>query len=283
MKTDKQSYFIEASSWAQSDVSGARRARNAAWIVAGAAALVAVAEAFALAGLMPLKSTSLVPVLVDRQTGFVEVLNKDGAQTLRADTALTRSMLAQYVAAREGFDITTLSNDYHRVMLWSAGRTRADYAEMMPAQNPQSPLRLYPRSAQVAVKIESVSDLGPRTALVRFTTVRMDDAPSTSAASYYAAVITYQFTDEPLRADDRLVNPLGFQVTRYERSDEAAPSPQKPPTMLDIPIAPPQAGGAMTERSRSYPDVSAAAAAPATSRGSRGANPDAPVSIVRVP
>ncbi len=235
MKTDKQSYFIEASSWAQSDVSAARRARNAAWLVAGAAALAAIAEAFALASLMPLKSTSVVPVLVDRQTGFVEVLNKDGAQTLRADTALTRSMLAQYVAAREGFDITTLSNDYHRVMLWSGGQARDQYAAVMPAQNPQSPLRLYPRSALVAVSIESVSDLGPRTALVRFTTARMDDGAPADQPGYYAAVITYQFSDGPLRAEDRLVNPLGFEVTRYARSDETAPA--KPVrTVVDIPI-----------------------------------------------
>jgi type IV secretion system protein VirB8 len=237
MKMDKQSYYAEASSWAQSDTAGARRARNVAWMVAGAAALIAVAEAFALASLAPLKSTSVVPVLVDRQTGFVEVLDKDGSQALRADTALTRSMLAQYVAAREGFNITTVGADYRRVMLWSAGRARNDYAALMPAQNPQSPLRIYPRTAQVSVNIESVSDLGPRTALVRFTTTRVDDGAPASAASYYAAVITYQFSDTPLRAEDRLVNPLGFQVIRYERSDEAAPS--KPPrTVLDIPIAP---------------------------------------------
>lgn len=239
MKIDKPSYYAEVSSWAQSDASGARRARNVAWTVAGAAVVVAVVEAFALASLAPLKSTSVVPVLVDRQTGFVEVLNKDGSQSLRADTALTRSMLAQYVAAREGFDITTLSNDYHRVMLWSAGRARGDYAALMPAQNPQSPLRLYPRTAVVAVNIESVSDLGPRTALVRFTTTRMDEGAQAGATNYYAAVITYQFSDGPLRAEDRLVNPLGFEVTRYARSDETAPAPTKPPrTVLDIPIAP---------------------------------------------
>lgn len=223
MKIDTKSFYAESSSWAQSEADGARRSRNRAWIVAGGAALIAVAEALALASLVPLKSTSVVPVLVDRQTGFVEVLNKDGSQTLRANQALTRSMLAQYVAAREGFDITTLSADYHRVMLWSDGQARGEYAALMPAQNPQSPLHLYPRSALVAVNIESVSDLGPRTALVRFTTTRMDEGAG-SVPSYYAAVITYQFSDQPLRAEDRLVNPLGFQVTRYRRSDETAPA-----------------------------------------------------------
>ncbi len=237
MKIDTNAYYADASSWAQSEAEGARRSRNRAWMVAGAAALVAVAEALALASLVPLKSTSVVPVLVDHQTGFVQVLNKDGSQSLRADTALTRSMLAQYIAAREGFDITTLSSDYRRVMLWSGGQARSEYAALMPAENPQSPLKLYPRSALVAVNIESVSDLGPRTALVRFTTTRMDQGGG-SALNYYAAVITYQFSDEPLRVEDRLVNPLGFQVTRYRRSDEAAPARPAPAASvftMDIP------------------------------------------------
>jgi len=237
MKIDTQSYYANPSSWAQSEAEGARRARNRAWMVAGAAALVAVAEALALVSLVPLKSTSVVPVLVDRQTGFVQVLNKDGTQTLRADTALTRSMLAQYVAAREGFDITTLSHDYRRVMLWSGGQARTEYAALMPAENPQSPLKVYPRTALVAVNIESVSDLGPHTALVRFTTTRMDQGGG-SALNYYAAVITYQFSDQPLRVEDRLINPLGFQVTRYRRSDEAAPARAAPAASvftMDIP------------------------------------------------
>ncbi len=276
MKLDKQAYYVEASSWAQSQADGARRVRNLALIVAGAAAMVAVAEALALASLAPLKSTSVVPVLVDRQTGFVEVLNKDGSQTLRADTALTRSMLAQYVAAREGFDITTLSNGYHRVMLWSTGRARNDYAALMPAQNPQSPLRLYPRTAQVQVNIESVSDLGSRTALVRFTTARSDQAAPASAVGYYAAVITYQFSDEPLRAEDRLLNPLGFQVTRYERSDEAAPSPRPARTVVDIPIAPLTGDGATAHAG---PDaLSRPASSQAVPKVDRSPDPDAPAS-----
>jgi len=224
MKTDTQSYYAQAESWAKSEADGARKARNLAFMVAGAAGLIAVAEAIALMSLVPLKSTSVVPVLVDRQTGFVQVLNKDGSQSLRADTALTRSMLAQYVAAREGFDITTLRADYRRVMLWSGGQARTEYAALMPAQNPQSPLKLYPRSALVAVNIESISDMGPRTAMVRFTTTRMDEGGTAGAPGYYAAVISYQFSDGPLRVEDRLVNPLGFQVTRYRRSDEAAPA-----------------------------------------------------------
>lgn len=247
MKTDTQSYYAESSSWAQSEADAARRAGNRAWLVAGAAALVAVAEAIALASLVPLKSTNVVPVLVDRQSGFVEVLDKDGSQTLRADTALTRSMLAQYVVAREGFDISALRADYRKVMLWSGGEARREYAALMPAQNPQSPLKLYTRSTVIAVNIESVSELGPKTALVRFTTTRMNEGAAGGKLGYYAAVVTYQFSDGPLRAEDRLINPLGFQVTRYRRSDETAPQPSQNFTMA-IPLEAPDATTSLDAR-----------------------------------
>jgi type IV secretion system protein VirB8 len=228
MKTDKQSYYAEASTWARNDADGARRARNLAWIVSAAAVLVALAEAIALACLAPLKSTSVVPILVDRETGFVQVLDKDGSLSLRTDTALIHSMLAQYVQAREGFNITTLGADYRRVMLWSTDRARSSYATLMPAQNPQSPLHVYPRSALLQVEIESISELSPRTALVRFTTVRTDEGASAGGVNAYAAVVTYRFSDTPLHAEDRLTNPLGFQVASYERSDEVPAAPRLP-------------------------------------------------------
>ena len=265
MKTDTQSYYADSSSWAQSEADAARRARNRAWLVAGAAALIAVAEALALASLVPLKSTNVVPVLVDRQTGFVEVLDKNGSKPLRANAALTRSMLAQYVVAREGFDITALRADYRKVMLWSGGQARGEYAALMPAQNPQSPLKLYPRSAVVAVNIESISELGPQTALVRFTTTRMNEGAAGGMPRYYAAVVTYQFSDGPLSAEDRLVNPLGFQVTRYRRNDETAPRPAQGFTMA-IPLEGPDATAFTDARdmapSEDGPDAMASAREP---------------------
>jgi type IV secretion system protein VirB8 len=224
MTSDKQTYYADASSWATSQSAAERRSRNTAWIVAAALGVVAVLEAIALMSLAPLKSEKVVPVLVDRQTGFVEVLRADGEAELRADTALTRATLAQYVQARETYNITTVGAEYRKVMLWSAGPARNSYAALMPAQNPESPLRLYPRSTIVQVDIESVSELSPMTALVRFTRRRRDGEAPPGPLNYYAAVVTYRYADAPLRVEDRLVNPLGFQVTRYQRDDEVAPA-----------------------------------------------------------
>jgi type IV secretion system protein VirB8 len=67
-------------------------------------------------------SSARYTLLVDRTTGYVQLLKGDGRQALAPDEALLKSLLAQYVIAREGFDITSVQVDYHKVGLWAAER-----------------------------------------------------------------------------------------------------------------------------------------------------------------
>jgi type IV secretion system protein VirB8 len=245
-------YYQRATTWALDEQAGLRRSLRWSRIVGGVVALIAILEGFALVALAPLKTVTMVPVLVDRQTGFVERLNPDGSNELRANKALVHSLLAQYVLARESFNITNAAADYHKVALWSAGSARRDYLAVMPASNAQSPLRRYPRTTLIETSIASVSPIGPRRALVRFETRRKDQSAAPGAPQAWAAVIEYRFSNEALSASDRWLNPLGFQVVSYHRDPEALP-PQAsatnailtPPLAATGPVgAPAQMGGA---------------------------------------
>lgn len=238
MSTDKDGYYAKAMDWASSREKGLVRSTGLAWIIAGGASLIAVAEAFALVSLAPLKSVTPIPMLVDRETGFVQTLNADGRTELRADASLTQSLLAQYVQAREGFNIATVAADYRKVMLWSAQDARNEYGALMPRQNPQSPLRLYPRTTTVETSVKSISPLSKDVYLVRFTTQRHDEGAKPGEQRHWAAVLTYRFVDTPMKLDDRLANPLGFQVVRYHKSEETvAPDAADEPTASDSEIA----------------------------------------------
>jgi type IV secretion system protein VirB8 len=52
------------------------------------------------------------------------------------------------------------------------------------------------------------------------------------------AVIRYRYSGEPLRLEDRLVNPLGFQVLRYRRDAEALPPEPATTPVVVQPAAP---------------------------------------------
>jgi len=213
-------YYKEAATWS-ADIHGALRAsRRVAWIIAAAAAAIAVLEAIALAALAPLKTVVPYTITVDRQTGYVETVSglKPGAMT--QDQAVTQSFLVQYVMARETFDASDLTQQYHKVMLWSAGEARDQYARLMQRSTPESPLSLYSPQTMVATTIKSVSMLSPTTALIRFDTTRSDPGSTTASQQSWAAVLAFHYSNAPLSMADRFVNPLGFQVTRYRRDAE---------------------------------------------------------------
>ncbi len=212
-----------ADSWAWSVTDAAERSARRAWIVASVAAAIALLEAIALALLMPLKTVEPYTLLVDRQTGHVEALAPLDTRTIAPDAALTRSFLVQYVTARESFYAESLQEDYRKVTLWTGGDERKRYIDAMQATNPQSPLAFVPPGSTIKVEVRSVSSLSANSALVRFTTVRSDRAGGAMPPEYWAAVINYGFSDAAMSEADRLVNPLGFQVTRYRRDAERLP------------------------------------------------------------
>lgn len=210
-----------ANSWATSVTSELERSRRIAWIVAIIASIIALLLAAAILIMLPLKSVEPYTLLVDRQTGNVETLAPLDQATVQADTALTRSLLAQYVVSRESFDRADLQRDYRKTMLFSGGEERQRYAGELNTANPASPLAYMPPGSSLSTEIKSISSLTSDSALVRFVTTRRDRGARAQEPQHWAAVINFQFSGAQMSEDDRLINPLGFQVTRYRRDQES--------------------------------------------------------------
>lgn len=242
---EREAYYAEARSWGVDREHDARKSRRIAWTIAAIATGIAALEALALIALAPIKTVVPYTVMVDRTTGFVQVLEGKHPETVKPNTALTHSMLAQYVIAREGFEINGVAQQYKKVALWSGEGARRDYLALMPISNPMSPLNVYPRSAQVNATVESVTPSGADTVQVRFSTERRDQAQGAVQRGWYVAQLRYRFTGEPLSLEDRLANPLGFQVIEYRRDQEAAQqqaSAPAPAALAPPPTAPAPAG-----------------------------------------
>ena len=221
MSTDKRAdYYREAESWSADRARAGASSRRIAWLVAAVAAGVALLEAIALVMLLPLKTVIPYTLLVDRQTGFVQELRPLERQAVTPDDALIKSFLAQYVIAREGFDIDSMQGTYRKVALWSGGEARGHYISGMQASNPLSPLASLPRRSLLEVEVRSLSSLSADTAMIRFATVRTDPGGQPQAPQPWVAVVKYRFSGEAMSAADRMVNPLGFQVVRYRRDAE---------------------------------------------------------------
>lgn len=229
-----------ADSWSVSVTDTLERSRRVAWLVAAGFGALALLLAIALVILLPLKTVEPYTLLVDRQTGHVEALAPLSRETVAPDAALTRSFLVQYVIARESFDIDSLQDDYRKVALWSAGEARQQYMGRMQANNPASPLASLPRRAIVRTEIVSVSSLSANRSLVRFVTQRSDPGSQPEAPQHWAAVVSYGFSSADMTEADRLLNPLGFQVTRYRRDAETLAEPIPSSPVADPRLQPPQ-------------------------------------------
>lgn len=224
MNSMDKKLFVEAGTWADDREALRERSLKRASLINWLLAAVAIIEGFALIALTPLKTVVPYTVLVDRQTGYVTTLDPSRPALLGADQALTRSLLVQYVAAREGFSFGQVRSDYRKVMSWSAGTSRAGYARDMTASNPDGPLARYSRATLVEVVPKSVSELSDKSALVRFDIIRTEGGGRSFPPVPYAAVVDYRFLARDMSVEERFLNPLGFEVTRYRRDPEAAPS-----------------------------------------------------------
>ena len=225
---ERTAYFADAATWSDDVNGGLRASRRRAWAVAGAAAFIAVLEALALALLMPLKTVVPYTITVDRQTGAAQLARGIDLGPLKPNDALLQSVLAQYVIARETLDATDLAANYRKVGLWSAGQARADYLRLMDRRNPASPLLGATAATLVQTTVKQVTVMSPTSALVRFSTDRSEGGGAITRTDW-AAVLQFGFAGGPLSLDDRLLNPLGFQVTHYRRDAEAAPGVVLPP------------------------------------------------------
>lgn len=219
-------------SWGRSVTEELERSRRTAWIIACVSAAVALLLAVTLVILLPLKHVEPYTLLVDRQTGNVQALAPLDQQMIAPDAALTRSFLVQYVIARESFDADSFDQDYRKTTLWSSGRARQIYINRMQETNPLSPLAWMRPGGTIRVEVRSISPLGANRAMVRFTTIRNELNAQTQAPHYWVSVIGYGFSNAEMSEADRLLNPLGFQVTSYRRDAETLPEAVPPPPMI---------------------------------------------------
>lgn len=233
-------YRAEAASWSQDVHATLRASRGRAWWLAGIALFLAILEGAALVLLLPLKTVVPYTITVDRQTGHAELARGVVLGPMSENEAFVQSVIAQYVIARETLDAADIAAAYRKVGLWSDGDARRDYLYSMDRSNPVGILSTANAATLITTSIKSIAVLDKSHALVRFATDRRDgDGPLRHQD--WVVVVGFSFNGSPLEAEDRLINPLGFQVSHYRRDPETLASAAAAPvtTSTTRPIATP--------------------------------------------
>jgi type IV secretion system protein VirB8 len=173
---------------------------------------VAVAVIF-VKQIMSSKSLDPYVIEVEEKTGIATVVNQLTAQNFTGDQAVRRYFINAFVHSANGYDPRTYKQDLDKVRLFSNPQVYSDF------RNRINPKELGPE-AFFEVRIKSIQFPDPNTAQIR--TSRQVKLANTDP-KMKDEVITMGFYFAPennLTMEERLINPLGFQVNKYVIADE---------------------------------------------------------------
>jgi type IV secretion system protein VirB8 len=274
----------------------ARRSERRAWMVAFASLVMSLILAGGYFYFLPLKEKVPYLVMADAYTGTSTVarLRDDFVNpSIATSEAINKANISHFVMARESYDASQIGErDWSTVFAMAAPHVTSGYSQLFGATNPNNPIKIFGKEKTVRVKILSIQlngeqNTGPKAkvATVRFQrSVLNKTSGASEPLDSKIATIEYLYKSN-LKMDERnrVLNPLGFQVTGYRVDNDYAASPpiqsEYPTTsQTAAPAAAPQQGQLMpdgTVAPAGYP--TAPGAAPAAPGAAPGYPPTAPV------
>jgi type IV secretion system protein VirB8 len=232
----------------------ALRSQKRAWFVAGSAMLMSLLLACGYLLMLPLKERLPFIVMADAYTGTATVapLVADLSRSpLTANEAINKANIANYIVARESYDYDILTTrDWSLVWLMSTKEVGSAYDQALSPSSPASPIKQYGKARAIRINIISLTPNQEGwfdkqgSATVRFQRVLVDKANgSPTVLDTRVATIIYTYNEDlPLTDQQRISNPLGFQVVDYRVVSEMGSLPVQPPDAA--PAAMPAAAGA---------------------------------------
>ncbi|MDD2859576.1 MAG: type IV secretion system protein [Acidiphilium sp.] len=219
---DVQSYLEESRGLERSYLREVLRSRRNAWLVAGGATLGAFFCLAVLAVQIKESSQPVPPFIlsVDKSTGEVGVVSVMKEHKESYGEITDQYWVAQYVIHRESYDWQTIQADYDATGLMSAPDVAADYEKIFQGDNARD--KTLANKARITVTLEAppLVDPSTSTATARFTTTLHWRNGQPDTVKHWIATIAYRYVDSPMKPRDRLINPLGFQVTSYRLDPE---------------------------------------------------------------
>ncbi|MBP7709965.1 MAG: type IV secretion system protein [Rickettsiales bacterium] len=174
---------------------------------------VAIAVIF-VKNIMSSKSLEPYVIEVEQKTGIATVVDQLTSETFTGDQMIRKYFINQFVHAASGYDPKTYKMDVDKVRLLSSAAIYSDFRNRINA-------RELGIKSQIEVRIKTIQFTDQNTAQIRITeqqTSEDDYKPQTKDK-----VITLGFYFSPnmgLSMEERLINPLGFQVNKYLIADE---------------------------------------------------------------
>ena len=178
---------------------------------------------FAAFYIVPLKSVSPFVIQIDERSGVTEVVQGSSVQEYSANEALIKHFAVNYMMARENFSLSAFQTNYETVRIMSSKDAMRGYAADMDTNNPNSPVNLYGTHTERFITLKSFNfqekTKNVTSVIARFSVKEVSE--NRYPKEYFISILmTCEFKDMKIDDQDRVINPLGFQVTYYRANKE---------------------------------------------------------------
>ncbi|WP_336287520.1 virB8 family protein [Bartonella sp. CB60] len=214
-----KSYYEESRGLERELINEFIRSRKTAWRVAG---ILSILGLFGMmCGVVGFSQPAPTPLVlrVDNATGAVDVISVMREHETSYGEVVDRYWLNQYVLNRENYDYNTIQLNYDTTALLSAPTVQQEFYKIYDGENARD--KILSNKIRITVKVRSIQPNGQGHATVRFTTQQYNnDGTPAGAQQHQIATIGYTYVGAPMKSSDRLLNPLGFQITSYRTESE---------------------------------------------------------------
>ena len=218
--------FIQsAAAFNKSEIDMVRRNSKIAWRIAIGCLVITGMAIGAVAALTPLKTVQPYVIRVDNNTGATEIVTTLKQSEKTYGEVIDKYWLAQYIKYRESYDWQTIQTTYDATMLLSAQPVQQEFAKIYTDNNPNAPHKILKDRFKVIVNVKAISFVG-QMAQIRFDKQLIPltgDLSKTTPPQQLIATVAFDYANQPMQEKDRLVNPLGFQITSYRVDPENTP------------------------------------------------------------
>lgn len=219
--TDNTQKFINAArTFEGSRIAELEKSRIIAWRLVIGSGIITLASVLAVAFIAPLKSVEPFIVRVDNNTGMTDTVTYVKDLDTTSDEVMNKFFLSQYVNLREGYDWHMIQSTYDSTLLFSSPTVKDEFAKLY--ERSDAPHKVLKDKAKVLVKVNAITFIGD-IAQIRFEKTLLPTGKNEtgeSTTSKWIASVAYSYEKKPSREADRLINPLGFQVTSYRVDPE---------------------------------------------------------------
>ena len=162
-------------------------------------------------------SKSLIPYVieVEEKTGIPTVVEQLNQTSFTADVTLKRYFLYSFLKAAEGYNPGSFKDDYERLMLFTTPAVFRQIQSKINPRNENSPAAKIGNRGMIEVALKSISFPTPNTAVIRFRLRNVGSVYGFENNRDMIADVDFRFANLNLSLEERYVNPLGFQVTKY--------------------------------------------------------------------